>query len=289
MAPDLHPPAAELISLALAAPEESEERWHHIRRLQRRGDRPTFDAASALCQSVDAERRELGVDILAQLGTSSPEADPALHDPTVDLLLELLATEQAVTVLSAIATAFGHLDEPRAIGPLTRLSDHVDEDVRYAVVFGLLGHDDDRAVDTLVKLSADSDADVRDWATFGLGEMSERDTPQVREALAVRVDDPDDDTRDEALSGLAARGDRRAIVPLLSRLEEAEGPLLDEALYGLAAATGDARLCAHVAIRWHDRVSKDEASPLDPAGNTQDELLLAAAERCELPGPLASG
>ena len=66
-----------------------------------------------------------------------------------------------------------------------------------------MGHDDDRAVAALIALSADWDGDVRDWATFSLAVQIDRDTPEVREALAARLSDDHGDTRSEAIRGLA--------------------------------------------------------------------------------------
>jgi len=178
----------------------------------------------------------------------------------------------------SIATAFGHLSDPRGIPALHALRDHPDEDVRYAVVFGLLGQDDDLAVETLVELSRDSDADVRDWATFGLGTQIERDDAQIREALVGRLDDLDDDRRGEALRGLAARGDARAIPRLLIELDsdaELDDPsMVEEALLAFAARTPDPRLCRHVE---RARQEWDEACPGEP----MPDDLREAVEACE--------
>ncbi|OYV95779.1 MAG: hypothetical protein B7Z73_01935 [Planctomycetia bacterium 21-64-5] len=78
-------------------------------------------------------------------------------------------------------------------------------------MLALTGHEEQAAIECLIRLSRDSDSDVRDWATFGLGSQCDLDTPQIRDALAARLDDTDDDTRHEAIVGLARRQDRRAI------------------------------------------------------------------------------
>lgn len=110
--------------------------------------------------------------------------------------------------------------------------------------------------------------------------MIERDTAQVREALAARLNDSDENAGDEAVFGLAARGDDRAIAPLLHSLDRYEGDALEEALYLLTAKTGDRRLCTHVAEYWRD--AGQRGTPLDPLRNTRDEQLIAAARRCGL-------
>lgn len=203
----------DTINRALAEPIDSDERWHFVTVLHERGDDATFRAAVALIDSPDADRRALGADILAQLGAVkgiSVEKRP-FAAPAAELLIERIDREEDPTVLDSMATAFGHLHDPRCIPTLHRLRGHPDEDVREAVAFGLLGFDDDLAVETLIELSRDPDADVRDWATFGLGTQIDRDDAQVREALVARLDDADDDTRAEALRGLAARDDELAV------------------------------------------------------------------------------
>jgi HEAT repeat protein len=125
--------------------------------------------------------------------------------------------------------------------------------VRRGVVHGLMGHDDDRAVAALIDLSADSDGDVRDWATFSLGVQIDRDTADVREALAARLQDSYGDTRAEAVRGLARRRDERALEAVLSAEGGGAGgggsgsdSTLDEAVVLLGATTGDPRLLARL-------------------------------------------
>jgi HEAT repeat protein len=239
-------PAQEVVEDALREEWDSDQRWEHIRALHGRNDEDAFQTAAALLESDDPERREIGADILAQLGAG--KAERPFVGPATDLLLARIAVETHAAVLESIACAFGHLHDPRFVPVLYGLRRHPSEDVRYGVVFGLLGHDDDLAVEALVELSADPDEDVRDWATFGLGAQIERDDPQVREALAARLDDPHDDTRSEAIAGLSVRGDARAISPLLRELDgraelEDLGHVEGESLLDLALHTRDERLC----------------------------------------------
>ena len=101
---------------------------------------------------------------------------------------------------------------------------------------------------------------MRDWATFGLGSQIDPDTPEIREALARRLNDQDRDTRLEALVSLAKRKDDRVLKPLLAELssdqdvaelaltaaEALADPALCQALLGL---TGSARAAASAAIQ----------------------------------------
>jgi HEAT repeat protein len=273
-------PARQAVEDALREEPDSHERWEHVVALHTRGDDESFVAAAELLDSPDPDRRALAADILAQLGAvpGVPVEQRPLAGPAFGLLLQRIGEEQHAGVLQSIALAFGHLADPRGIPALHRLRNHPDEDVRHAVVVGLLGQDDDLAIETLVELSRDADADVRDWATFGLGTQVERDDARIRDTLVARLDDPDDDTRGEALRGLGVRGDQRAIPRLLAELDsrgELEDPsTVEEALLALAARTGDVRLCGHVAA-----ASREWAETC--AGEPMPDDLSAAVHACE--------
>jgi HEAT repeat protein len=257
--------AAEVIEDALLEEPDSDERWEHVTALHMRNDEDAFQAAAALLDSDEPERRELAADILAQLGAGKdvrPYARPA-----VELLIQRIEHETHPQVLQAMATAFQHLGDPRCIPVLHSLRGHPSEDVRYGVAFGLLGHEDDLAVEALIELSRDPDEDVRDWATFGLGAQIERDDAQVRDALLARLEDPHDDTRAEAICGLAVRGDERAVPRLLVELGDSIdlddlSTIEGEALLTLAARTGDERLCRHVELLRQAWVDKSPTEPM---------------------------
>ncbi len=215
---------AELIQLALAAPEEDDdyakERWHFVGLLQRRGNREVLDRALALTESSSIEERSLGIDILGQLGI--PER--TFPDECITRLVELLAQEFDPLTLRDICIALGHFQDLRSIEPQLKFCLHPDWEVRYGVVSGLSGRDDDRAIWGLIKLSADVCPEVRDWATFGLGTLIEVDTPAIREALYQRFlleDSQDRETAEiygEALAGLANRQDDRILPQLITKL-----------------------------------------------------------------------
>ncbi|WP_310488060.1 HEAT repeat domain-containing protein [Chamaesiphon sp. VAR_69_metabat_338] len=215
---------AELIQLALSAPEEdddySNERWHFVGLLQRRGDREVLDRALGLTESISIEERSLGIDILGQLGI--PER--TFPDECVMKLIELLNREFDPLILRDICIALGHLNDPRSIEPQLKFCFHPDWEVRYGVVSGLSGKEDERAISGLIKLSADVCPHIRDWATFGLGTLIEVDTPAIRDALYQRFlleDSQDEETAeiyDEALAGLANRQDDRILPRLIAQL-----------------------------------------------------------------------
>lgn len=224
----------ELIRIALTE-EDEDAAWDPVIVLHFRADAEVLEKARELCVSSNAKERKLGADILGQLGV--PER--AFPEDCFQILAQTLAHESDPIVLEAIAIAYGHLNDVRAVKLLVPLKKHPDADVRFAVVKGISCHDDELAIHTLIELSRDEDTDVRNWATFGLGSMIDTDTPEIREALLARITDSDDETRGEALVGLARRKDTRLLDPLIDELtSESVGLLALEAAEDL----GDPRL-----------------------------------------------
>ena len=175
---------------------------------------------AAAKNTIEAYRRDLAAYVLGQLGSLELPAFPAEQ---AGALSEMAARETDPAVIEAIACAFGMLGEPHGQAWLLQQSAHPDPRVREGVAFALGGRAADGSLNTLIALSEDPDADVRDWATFALGTLAEQDTPELREALAARVDDADPDTRLEAIHGLAVRGDKSVKDAALDALEATDG------------------------------------------------------------------
>jgi HEAT repeat protein len=235
-----HASVDELYALARSSQDE-ESYWAVVSELHTRVNDHTFRIADVLCDSLAVGERCLGADVLGQLGAAegaSPAEGP-FASAAGRVLLRLLEEDDEPAVLSSAAIGLGHLRDERAIDRLAALVAHASPEVRRSVVHGLMGYDDDRAVHALVRLSQDEVASVRDWATFALGVQIDRDTPELREALAARLGDEDANTRDEAIRGLALRGDARAIEAALAAEPT---PEIEEAIAILAEATGDPRL-----------------------------------------------
>ena len=102
---------------------------------------------------------------------------------------------------------------------------------------GLASQECPEAIGALIRLSMDVDLDVRNWATFELGAQMEADTPEIRDALILRLSDEDLEVRGEALVGLANRRDPRVVPSILKEWEQHDetGILSIEA----AGTTGD--------------------------------------------------
>ncbi len=224
----------ELVKLALTEQDE-DAAWEAVTLLHHKGSRGVLESAKRLCASESADERQLGANILGQLGIP----DRTFPDECFETLAAMLAKETDPNVLECIGVAFGHLKDPRAIALLLPLKSHSNSDVRFGVVLGLTGHDHPDAIEALIELSRDSEELVREWATFALGTMIPADTPEIREALFDRTSDLHDETRGEGLVGLALRKDERVIELLISELTSGNaGRLTLEA----AEAISDPRL-----------------------------------------------
>ncbi len=188
--------------------------WDCIAELHQRGGEDEFLAAKALVMAAASRERQLGADILAQLGYG--RATP-FFDDSVTLLLAALHDSDANVVASA-AYGLGHRRSPRAISPLLALLHHPCVEVRRGVVHGLSCHDERRATEGLRQLCGDADASVRDWASFGLAELCSLDYPELRQTLTGLLSDDNPEIRGQALIGLASRGDRSCIEALKTEL-----------------------------------------------------------------------
>lgn len=205
---------AELIAQALALTGvDDDARWDRVCELHGRGGQQIFIAARDLCASPVPRDRRLGADILGQLGYRLGR--PFLEE-SLPILMGLCERDTDIEALDAALAAIGHLHDPRALDAVLRFVDHDSADLRLSAaialhcVVGDEGQEDPRGVEALIALTRDEDEDVRDWATFGLGRQLELDTPEVRQALADRLDDPHADVVAEAVAGLARRRDGRA-------------------------------------------------------------------------------
>lgn len=173
-----------------------------------RGGQVEYDLGLEYSGSVDSGDRQVGAQILSQLGWS----DQTFRYESIKVLLPMLEDKDDQVVASA-AYALGHRNSHAAIDGLVKLTDHWSVDVRRGVVSGLSCLENQRAIDGLIQLSSDEDIQVRNWAVFGLGTQIETNTNEVSEALRAALDNEQDadckvsdELRGEALVGLAVRG-----------------------------------------------------------------------------------
>jgi HEAT repeat protein len=194
--------------------DDSNSYWSCIYDLQYRPEPETFEACQTWTKSQRSKLRRAACGILGELGCQENLPFKASSVP----LLEKLLADADTHVIAAALFAMGKLQigNLELIFPLTR---HPEPEVRHAVAYALLPRYEPMANRMLIELSTDLETKVRDWATFGLGCESRDDIPEIREALAARLDDKDFETRGEAVLGLAQRKDPRVIATIQKELE----------------------------------------------------------------------
>ena len=213
----------ELFAQTIRGDYDNDEAWDAIHSLRAAGSREVFDKAVSWCHSSEPLKRARGADILAQFGHTAQNQSTLLANESFPVLAGMLDSETDPVALSAIITAFGHLENPSIIPQILPLAYHPDTDVRYGLAFTLgCFAEDERTVSTLIKLMSDKDSEVRDWATFGLGGLGDFDSPKIREALFKNIKDEDEDVREEAVVGLAKRKDPRSLPDVISGLRDKE-------------------------------------------------------------------
>ncbi|MBD8389500.1 hypothetical protein [Dysgonomonas sp. BGC7] len=183
--------------------------WLNIAELRIRATPAFFEQCILLTESNIPKKRMIGVDILSQL-RDSVSIKPYSKKVLIHFL-NLLKVEKDLSVIKSILYGIGHnndnLVSNEDIEYLTNYWLNKNSCVREGVVLALLGIDNPIAIDTLIKLSEDRYSNIRNWATFGLGSQIERDTPEIRHALFLRIYDKHQETKYEAILGLAKRKD----------------------------------------------------------------------------------
>lgn len=208
---------------ARSADDESDLYEDILYALHLRSDPQIFDTAVEWCKSSESCMRALGAAVLSQLGCTDRNSPYPFGDAALPILLSLLHDSETEVLCSAI-NALGHhasYDFLWESSELVAFANHDSADVRFQVAYALGGSQCDRsdlAVAMMCRLAQDDDYDVRNWALFGLGNLSDADSPQVREVLFQGLSDPDDEIRGEAVIGLAKRQDTRVIPVVLKEL-----------------------------------------------------------------------
>ena len=204
-------------------------RWDNISALRKRPSEKLFVKCVELIKSNNPKIREIGVDILAQLGVTPR---PFLKE-TLKIFFDLLSIETDPDVLMSLLYAIGHNNDKltnEQIEIICSYSNNNNKMVKEGLVSALGFIDKLEVVEVLIKLSNDKSNDIRNWATFYIGQ-GERNNKNIREALWQRVNDKHQETKLEAISGLAKRKDKRVIDVIKRELLEGEyGTLLFEAI-----------------------------------------------------------
>lgn len=210
--------------------KSSKTYWDDIHILRKRATKEIFNQSIKLTKSKKAKKREIGIDILAQL-SNKPRT---FYKESVKLFFKLLKNEKNTKVLTSLLYAIGHNNDKLKKSQINIICLFINSNkksIQEALVFSLLGIENKKAIKTLIILSKSNTNDVRNWATFGIGTQTERDTKYIREALWNRINDRHEETKFEAIVGLAKRKDIRIKKIIKRELHQKEfGSLLFEAI-----------------------------------------------------------
>jgi HEAT repeat protein len=235
-------PLEDLFAKTLSDDYDSDSSWEAVHALRTLGSREAFERAAAWCSAQESVKRARGADILAQIGKTAEHPFNSFPEDSFSVVSGMLGRETEPLPLASAIYALGHIGDSRAVSLIVQHRSHANANVRFAVACALGSFaDDPLARQALIQLMDDVDADVRDWATFGLGVLGREDSPEIRDALAARLNDFCDDAREEAMIGLAKRQDQRVLTPLITCLKAAPVPdrAIEAAFEMLGLGDGD--------------------------------------------------
>lgn len=221
-----------LFQKTLEGDYEGHEPWNAVSELRRIGTREVFEIARQWCGSEDPLRRTRGLNIIAQLGRTAEHPHNNFPEESFEIVSTLISSEKELQPLDSAIAALGHLGDVRAVPLIVQFRSHPSEEIRFSVACALGSYPNEvLSVEALLQLTRDEDEEVRDWATFGLGVQGDKDSEEIREALACRLDDSCQEAREEAIAGLAKRRDLRALPHLLAALDDewTSVPIIDAA------------------------------------------------------------
>ena len=119
---------SELVGTALGLNGEEHEYWHAVAELQRRRTPDVMAVATSLTASPDARSRQLGLDIMGQLGYE--EGRPFLEQVLPVALV--LANDPDPSVRHSAISTLGHQWDVRALPAVLEQVKDPDPDVRWA-------------------------------------------------------------------------------------------------------------------------------------------------------------
>ena len=230
--------------------------------LHRRPTREVFDRAAALVGDSDATQRELGVQILRELGDEQPDGRRPFRDETVSLMRARLRDETDPAVVRWIVSTLGYHRGKEALSEVVALAGHPDDRVRFHVAAALpslvdLDCVEPEAADALIRLCLDADADTRYYALYAATrEIGGLDVQAVTRLAVQLADDPDEQVRTMAAAHHETIGEVRELLSGAFEPGNATGAydfLIGPVLVALACAgdAADAQLWLDEQIRRH--------------------------------------
>lgn len=202
--------------------------WEKIMLLRKHANDDVFEFCLKLLQSDEKRAKLIAFEVLAQLGI----VERPYLEKSLPLFFNVLEKENDSKILSAALIAISANNNAlteRDVKKIVHFKNHTNSDIRYSLTFALLHLTYKVAIETLIYLSKDTASKVRDWATYSLGQ-SDKNSPEIENALWLRVKDKHNDTRMEAIAGLAKRKSNGIMALINSELEKDNGSLLFEAI-----------------------------------------------------------
>lgn len=191
--------------------------WNQISQLRKFATQEMISECILLIDSEDLKSKQIGIDILSQLGKNRKSFIHKMFDK----IFNFFETSNNENLILTSLFAIGHNNEYlkiKHIKSLEKFKNSKSTDVRYALTFSLLGVEKKIAIDILIELAQDKSLRIRDWATFGLGTQIETDNKEIRGILYKNSLSNNNQIRQEAIKGLANRNDQRVEKLILSEL-----------------------------------------------------------------------
>jgi hypothetical protein len=195
-------PTALLVRLALRQlRDHTDEPSPFLLALHGRPTREVYDTAVALARGEHADRRELGVRILRELGTERSDGPRPFSAETIPVLLDRLRAEPDPRVLGWVVSALGYHGASEALQAVSALAGHPDAWVRFYVAAALPSlvnpaGIEATAADALIRLCRDTDADIRFYALYAVTqEVAGFDPATLARLTGELLADSDDQVR----------------------------------------------------------------------------------------------
>ncbi|BCY10410.1 HEAT repeat domain-containing protein [Actinoplanes sp. L3-i22] len=222
--------------------------------LHQRPTREVFDIAATLLHDNDVTQRELGAQILRNLGDEGPDGRP-FRVETITLMRARLRTETDPAVLSWIISALGYHHGKEALPQVLAFTDHPDDRVRFHIAAALtslvdLDRVEPEAADALIRLCHDEDDETRFYALYAATrEIAGLDVQRVTDLAAQLTNDPDEQIQAMAVAHLETVREVRALLTDAGADDHLIGPVL--VTLGWAGTSDDAARLLDEEIRRH--------------------------------------
>ncbi|MCY0970016.1 hypothetical protein [Chryseobacterium wangxinyae] len=193
--------------------------WNQIFELRKFVGEKMIYQCFSLIDSEDLKSKQIGIDILSQLGINRKNFIKQLFERIFEIF-EIFENEK---LIYTSLIALGHNNQSlktKHFKALQKFKNSKSSKIRYALTFSLLGIEKKPAIDMLIKLAHDKSFKVRDWATFGLGTQLKTDNEEIRKILYKNASSKDDQIKQEAIKGLSNRDDERVDELILSELHK---------------------------------------------------------------------